>query len=705
MPKKSVREMNFLERQHNSLSAKMFHLILQFSLILSLFAVGFGFYLYTRTLREQYTSIAHNVAKTTNIVFQEENADSYIDKVLDIYQSIPEDIRLQVESEAYLSKFAEVRDEKYERIRKTFNSIQKENEMESLYIAAYDRVNHRLIYIIDSDDTLTACHPGYWDPVDVNPLELNDPNTKPAIIERTDKYGYLLTSYSILREKGDYIIAAFTDVDLNAESQQARRFLIQYWVLILIVTLLLDFLIIQRMKKQVVHPIASMNEAARDFIKARGRNLLDEETYFDKLDIHTGDEIESLSLIMADMEKDLKENVRDLEAVSAEKEKIGAELNVASQIQEGVLPNIFPAFPDKQEFDIYATMQTAKEVGGDFYDFFLMDEEHLAIVMADVSGKGIPAALFMMGSKIVINNVATMGIYDPAKVLTIVNKQITKSNPAEMFVTVWLGILDLKTGILKAANAGHEYPCITLTNEKFEMLRDKHGLVLGGFADSKYTSYEVQLKPGDGFFVYTDGVTEATNANEELFGNQRLLEALNSNPTGSPKQILTNVKEAIDAFVGDAPQFDDITMLAVRYLGERNMEELTIDATIDNIPTVTEFVDKKLEELDCPMKAQMQIDVAIDELFSNIANYAYHPETGPATVRVEVEENPMAVVITFIDHGMPYDPLKNEDPDITLGAEEREVGGLGVFLVKKTMDDVTYEYKDGKNILKIKKHI
>ena len=400
-----------------------------------------------------------------------------------------------------------------------------------------------------------------------------------------------------------------------------------------------------------------------------------------------------------------RETIFEQQKETQKTERISTELNLARDIQANMLPNIFPPFPERKEFDIYATMTPAKEVGGDFYDFYMIDEDHLAMVIADVSGKGIPAAMLMMASKIMIKNFATLRADDPGIILENVNYQITKNNPAEMFVTCWLGILELSTGILKASNAGHEYPCIKRKNGKYEMIRDRHGLVLGAMDMSKYSTYELKLEEGDSLFVYTDGVTEATNKENELFGNDRLVDALNNRESENVIQVIDGVALAIDDFVQDAPQFDDITMLALHYNGEKHMDELTIEATIDNIPTVTAFVDEKLEKLDCPIKAQSQIDIAIDELFSNIAKFAYHPETGPATVKIEVEENPMTVIITFIDHGQPYDPLKAEDPDIHLDAENREVGGLGVYLVKKTMDDVTYEYKDGKNILRIKKKI
>jgi sigma-B regulation protein RsbU (phosphoserine phosphatase) len=406
---------------------------------------------------------------------------------------------------------------------------------------------------------------------------------------------------------------------------------------------------------------------------------------------------------MADMEREMGEYEDNLTAVTAEKERIGTELSLATRIQADMLPNIFPAFPERPEFDIYASMAPAKEVGGDFYDFFLVDEKRLCVTIADVSGKGVPAALFMMMSKIMLQNYAMTGL-NPAEVLKRVNAQICKNNREEMFVTVWLGILDLETGLLTAANAGHEYPMLKKPGGDFELVKDRHGLVIGGIDGAQYKEYSLTLEPGAKLFVYTDGVAEATNAAGELFGTDRTLAALRT-AGNTPKSVLESVDRAVAEFVGDAPQFDDLTMVCVEYNGKFEGKELTVEAKIDNVPVVTDFVNAELEALGCPMKAQMQLDIAIDELFSNIANYAYNPEIGAATVRVEVEKEPLSVTVTFIDNGTPYDPLAKADPDVTLSAEEREIGGLGIYLVKKSMDDVSYEYKNGKNILKIKKNM
>lgn len=249
-----------------------------------------------------------------------------------------------------------------------------------------------------------------------------------------------------------------------------------------------------------------------------------------------------------------------------EKDRIDNELSMATRIQAETLPNIFPAFPDRKDFTVYATMRPAKEVGGDFYDFFLVDDKHLGIVMADVSGKGVPAALFMMVSKILIQNSALLK-NSPGEILEIVNQQICSNNPEGMFVTVWYGCLDLESGNLTAANAGHEYPIIKRPDGHFSLVKDKHGLVIGAMENKKYMEYELQMEPGSKLFIYTDGIPEATNAENELFGTDRLVAALRKVEDENPTEILGRVNAAVDEFVKGAPQFDDMTMLCLEYKG------------------------------------------------------------------------------------------------------------------------------------------
>ena len=267
-----------------------------------------------------------------------------------------------------------------------------------------------------------------------------------------------------------------------------------------------------------------------------------------------------LHLIVIMSLKKLKRKHRE----EMEKERISTELKTASRIQNDMMPGVFPAFPDRNEFDIYAKMLPAKEVGGDFYDFFMTDDDHLCMVMADVSGKGIPAALFMMSSKIILKNFAMLGI-SPAEILTRTNESVCLNNKSDMFVSVWIGILEISTGRLTTANAGHEYPAIMKPDGSFELLKDKHGFVIGGMEGIKYKEYELTLEHGSKLFEYTDGVPEATNAEKTLFGTDRMIAALNEEPSASPEKILANVQKAVDSFVMDAEQFDDLTMLCLEY--------------------------------------------------------------------------------------------------------------------------------------------
>ena len=247
-------------------------------------------------------------------------------------------------------------------------------------------------------------------------------------------------------------------------------------------------------------------------------------------------------------------------------ERLATELNLASDIQTNVLPNIFPVFPERKEISLHASMTPAKEVGGDFYDFFFVDDDHIALVMADVSGKGIPAALFMMVARTLIKNRAMMG-GTPSEILHDVNNQLCEGNVAELFVTVWLGILEISTGKGIAANAGHEHPVLRKKGDEYALVVYKHSPAVAAIEGMRFKDHEFELKPGDSFFVYTDGVAEATDASNELFGTDRMLDALNRDPDAMPEQVLNNVMDGINDFVRGAEQFDDITMLALKYFG------------------------------------------------------------------------------------------------------------------------------------------
>ena len=333
-------------------------------------------------------------------------------------------------------------------------------------------------------------------------------------------------------------------------------------IVLLVLTLLVILIIVAQnfyMRRVLLKPLTKITEEAARFAaqeKTTGKKLTDT--------VRNRDEIGKLAGSIDQMEEQITRYIEELTRATAEKERISTELSLATRIQADMLPNVFPAFPERGEFDIHASMIPAKEVGGDFYDFFLIDHDHLALVIADVSGKGVPAALFMMASKIMIQNIALSGA-SPKEILETTNDRICQSNREEMFVTVWFGILDLRTGLLTAANAGHEYPAVTRSDGKFELVKDRHGFVIGGMEGIRYIEYELKLKPGQELFLYTDGVPEATDASGELYGTERMIKALNSSIRLEPREVLEMVKADVDRFVGDAPQFDDLTMLCVKY--------------------------------------------------------------------------------------------------------------------------------------------
>ena len=336
--------------------------------------------------------------------------------------------------------------------------------------------------------------------------------------------------------------------------------------LIMLVTVTVYFSI---MRKQIINPIVTLEKATGDIVEE-----LKKETSL-KVDIHTGDEIEALARSFEDMDSRLRLYISENAAITAERERIGTELALAKSIQANMLPNEFPPFPDKKEFDIYASMKPAKEVGGDFYDFFLVDENHLCLIIADVSGKGVPAALFMMMCKIMLQNYAMSGL-TPKEVIETVNTQICKNNRDEMFITVWLGILDLTDGVMKAVNAGHEFPILQRAGDGFTLMKDTHSFVVGGMEEVRYREYEFVMQPGSKLFLYTDGLTEAADANENLFGIEQVLQVLNESACDEPKKILETVDQEVSRFAADEPQSDDLTMLCLVYYGNLGKEEAVL---------------------------------------------------------------------------------------------------------------------------------
>ncbi len=383
-------------------------------------------------------------------------------------------------------------------------------------------------------------------------------------------------------------------------------------------------------------------------------------------------------------------------AIAEAKGRIDTELQVAKAIQHSALPETKRLPCIGIDFEINAEMYTAKEVGGDFYDFFFADADHLVFTVADVSGKGIPAALFMMKCKTLINSIAESE-HSPAAILTEANERLCEGNEMEMFVTVWLGIFEISSGRLRFANAGHNLPLLARSGGSFEYLSGTSGLVLGGMDGVKYKEFELVLDCGDSIFLYTDGVTEAIDGNESAYGEERLKKVLDMCCDRIPSELTERVKDDLSSFTKGEPQFDDVTLLALRVLS-RPEKEIVVPVSMESYSLVLSFIEDTLTELGCPMHNLTEINIAMDEIFSNIVRYSGASE---ALVRCGVRDN--TAIVRIFDDGHPYDPLQNSDPDVALSAEDREIGGLGIFIVKKIMDNVVYEYRDGRNTLNIEK--
>ncbi len=497
----------------------------------------------------------------------------YVDEVLGTYQQIPDDLRNDMESEEYRAYF-----EPFERsafYKKLIHVLENENNQfnyvtKDVYLAMYDRDRMTIVYLLDPRDSEKErnCKVGEWEAVDQEEIDAFFKESDDTLIYRNSSvhYGELITiADPITNDAGEIIAFAMSDIPLAFVNAASMVFTILYAAVLAIVIVVVILVIRMVMQRRLVKPIREVSGAAEQYAISRADSGV-EKNFFSRLNIQTGDELEELSQVMADMEQEIAVYEDNLTKAAAEEERIQTELGLATAIQIGMLPQIFPPYPERKEFDIYAVMDPAKEVGGDFYDFFLIDDNHLGLVMADVSGKGIPAALFMMSSMIVINNLASEG-YSPSEVLRRANEKICSSAKVDMFVTVWFGIMDLRTGVVTSANAGHEYPAVRHAGGQYELMRSKHSFVIGGMEGMKYREESFTLEPGSSLFLYTDGVAEATNAQEQFYGYERMLAALNTTEGMSAEETLRTVREDVDRFVEEAPQFDDLTMMCITYKG------------------------------------------------------------------------------------------------------------------------------------------
>ena len=561
-----------------SLKIKTVGATLVAALLLMVVAVAISYNVYSGTIYDQYKTMTMNLAKTEAVSVHAEDVAVIRDAVMQIYRNICEENGGVPDFEnfdeqqwqEYYARYQSVEElPQYKSTLKLLQKISQANKVNSIYIGYMDVETYYGVYLVDGSLNTDVCPVGTCDPFEEsNAREMKKGNYDfPAYITNYEEYGWLCSAGAgIYDQNGEVVGTACIDVSMDDIMKNRQEFLQNLCLALVGITIVICLLILAGINRILLVPVKSLSQAAALFVKDK-ESTKKTQTAISQLNIHTGDEIEELSESIKTMEMEINDYIDHLTEVTAEKERMGAELNIATQIQASMLPCIFPAFPDRNEFDIYASMDPAKEVGGDFYDFFLIDEDHIALVMADVSGKGVPAALFMVIAKTLLKNTAQSGI-SPKEVLSQVNTQLCENNEAEMFVTVWLGVMQISTGHMVCANAGHEYPAIRRVGGQYELLHDKHGFVLAGMEGSRYREYEITLEKGDSLFVYTDGVPEATNAENELFGTDRMLEALNQNPDAASEEVIREVQKAMEVFVKQAPQFDDITMLSMIYKGK-----------------------------------------------------------------------------------------------------------------------------------------
>lgn len=465
----------------------------------------------------------------------------------------------------------------------------------------------------------------------------------------------------------------------DASLYRSVTFYIVIFMEILIYTAIF-ILIYQMLKKKVVRNLYRVNEELNAITNGNLDTVIDIRAYreFSELSDHVNATVSTL-----------KRYIREAE------ERIDQELEFARQIQLSALPSNEKPFAARPDFDLYASMDAAKEVGGDFYDFYLLDRFTLVFLIADVSGKGIPAAMFMMRAKTLIRDLAESG--KPVnEVFELANRKLCEGNTAEMFITAWMGKLDLRTGRLTYVNAGHNPPLLRRRDGAFAYLRTKPNFVLAGMEMTRYRLNELQLTPGDALYLYTDGVTEAFNEENELFGEEQL-EALLAKTDGmSARTVCGAVAESLQQFVGKAAQSNDITMLCVRMDAMQESDRMKTYPDDNSYAIVQTFLNDRLGTVGVSPKVLNRVQVANDEIWSNIVHYS-----GASEASLHLRREGDTLYLDYADNGTPYDPTKAAEVDTTLSAEERSIGGLGLHMVRKMTTSMTYVYAEGQNRLSL----
>ena len=497
-------------------------------------------------------------------------------------------------------------------------------------------------------------------------------------------------SYMRAQQVGKYQVAAIMP---GTDVFEYRTLALALMTLVFLIQFVLVFLLAMRLLDQVVvRRIDQTNETLERITEGD----LDQ-----MVEVKDSIEFASLSAGINSTVGALKDSIAEAEA------RIDRELTTAQAIQKSALPQVFPPFPEIEKFDIFASMEPAREVGGDFYDVFLLDNDRLGLVIADVSGKGIPAALFMMGAKTEIEAClsSNMSLVDA---ISTANYHLCQGNDANMFVTVFAAVLNYSNGELEYVNAGHNPPMLRRAGT-WEWLNEKSGPFMGAFETAKYRSYSTTIAEGDEILLYTDGVTEAMNPQEELYGEERLGAFLAEHTTLHPRKLLEAVRRDLYRWANGADQADDITMLCVEYgYAPEASASIILPARIDQLEAAQRFVHSELSRRKCPIAVQNKIDICIEELFVNVASYAYPDATDDTPGRVRISYiyhgDPQGITIEISDEGTPFNPLAKADPQAPDSIAEAKIGGLGIFMPKTIADDITYNYHDNCNVTSFTKN-
>jgi len=481
-------------------------------------------------------------------------------------------------------------------------------------------------------------------------------------------------------------------------------------VIILLLVLIIGILIISILfSRTLTRPLKTLSRytqelSSRDFTSSDSYSFLD-----DLLTVaRRGDEVGELAQAFQRMETELENSIENLKKTTSTKERMESELNIGREIQMSMIPLIFPPFPDRKEIVIYGTMEPAREVGGDFYDFFFIDEDWFCFCIGDVSGKGVPAALFMAVTKTLIKSRAADD-YSPASIITHINDELSRHNEAFMFVTIFIGILNTKTGKFLYTNAGHNPPYIKRKDGSIEQIDQLHGPVAGAISGLTYKEDKTSLSKKDILLLYTDGITEARNREKEFFSDKRLAEVLSSFEDISAEDIVNSTVSEVKRFEDGADQADDITALAIQFLGipEEALPmilKMTIKNHLSEIGQVKKRFNTFSEQYGISTPIRRKMNMVFDEMLNNIITHAYHDEDEhEIEIRVELSENRLTVSIA--DDGIPFNPIGVEAPDTELSLEERKIGGLGIHLVRNLMDKVSYQRRIDKNIVTFVKHL